>query len=137
MNQKMMRKIILKSSSAFMLILGLASIFMTTSIIFDLYKLRELEGHYVPFIVYVNFICAIIYLIASYGFFKEKKSTTSYLFIASSILVIAFIALLIYIFKGGVYELKTVKAMSVRTLITIAFTGIAWNYLSKKGKVIL
>lgn len=132
-----MKKIILKSSAVFMLLLGLVSLFMTTSIIFDLFHIRQMEGNYVPFIVYANFICSIIYLIASYGFFKEKRSTTAYLFVASSILIIAFIAFGIYILKGGIYETKTVKAMSVRTLITIAFTGIAWNYLSKKGKVIL
>ena len=132
-----MKEAVLKSSAAFMLLLGLVSLFMTTSIIFDLFHIREMEGHYVPFIVYVNFVCAIIYLITAYGFFKEKKFTTTYLFVASSILVVAFIALLIYILKGGIYEIKTVKAVAVRILITIAFTGIAWNYLSKKGKVIL
>lgn len=132
-----MRKVILKSSGVFMLLLGLISLFMTTSIIFDLFHIRKLEGNYVPFIVYVNLICSVIYLVSAYGFFKEKKSTTSYLFVASSILVIAFVALLIYILQGGIYEIKTARAMSVRILITITFTGIAWNYLSKKGKVIL
>src|SRR6185312_1012861 len=132
-----MRKIILKSSAVCMFLLGLVSLFMTTSIIFDLFQIRKIEGHYVPFIVYVNLICAVIYLISVYGFLKEKKSTTTYLFIASFILVIAFIAFLIYISKGGVYEAKTVKAMSVRILITVAFTGISWNHLSRKGKVVL
>lgn len=132
-----MKKIILKSSGIFMLLLGLVSLFMTTSIIFDLFHIQQMEGNYVSFIVYANFICSIIYLISAYGFFKEKKSTTVCLFVASSILILAFIAFWIYIEKGGVYEIKTVKAMSVRTLITIAFTGIAWNYLSKKEKVIL
>jgi hypothetical protein len=132
-----MRNVILKASSVFMLLFGLVSLFMTTSIIFDLFQIRKMEGHYVSFIVYVNFICAIIYLIAAYGFLKEKKSTTIYLFVAGSILVIAFIVFLIYISRGGIYETKTVKAMSVRILITIAFTGISWNYLSRKGKVIV
>jgi hypothetical protein len=132
-----MRNIILKSSAVFMLLFGLVSLFMTTSIIFDLFQIRKMEGHYVSFIVYVNLICAIIYLISVYGFLKEKRSTTTYLFVASSILIISFIAFLIYISNGGIYETKTVKAMSVRILITIVFTGISWNYLSRKGKVIL
>ena len=122
-----MRKIILKSSG----------VFLTTLIIFDLFNIRQMEGNYVPSIVYANLICSIIYLVAAFGFFKEKKSAASYLFVASSILVLAFIGLLIYILKGGTYEMKTVKAMVVRILITISFTGIAWNYLSKKAKVIL
>ncbi|MEO8720458.1 MAG: hypothetical protein ABI297_03020 [Ginsengibacter sp.] len=132
-----MSNIVLKAASAFMMVLGLISLFMTTSVIFDLFGIRETEGNYVMFIVYANFFCAIIYLVSSYGFFKKSKWTITYLFFASSILFVAFVALLVYIQLGGSYEMKTVKAMSARLLITIAFMGIAWNYLSVKKKKVL
>ena len=132
-----MRNIILKSSAIFLLLFGLISLFMTISIIFDLFNLRKSEGNYVLFIVYANLICAIIYVCAGYGFFKEKNWTTIWLFVASCILIVAFIALLVFIFTGGIYEEKTIIAMTFRTFITLIFTGISWKYLSKKEVLIV
>lgn len=132
-----MRNIILKSSAVFLLLFGLVSLFMTTSIIFDLFNLRRSEGNYVLFIVYANLFCAIIYVFAGYGFFKEKNWTTICLFVASCILIVAFIALLVFIFTGGIYEEKTIIAMTFRTFITMIFTGISWKFLSKKEALII
>lgn len=131
-----MRNTILKSSAIFLFLFGLLSLFMTTSIIFDLFGIREMEGNYVLFIVYANLICAIIYICSAYGFFKEKSWTTICLFVAASILILAFIGLLIHIYMGGVYEEKTIKAMAFRTFITLVFTGISWNYLSKEKQLV-
>jgi len=51
------------------------------------------------------------------------------LFIASGILLLTFIALGFYIASGGIYEFKTVLAMTFRTLITIAFGYIAYKFI--------
>lgn len=131
-----MRNIILKSSAVFLFIFGLLSLFMTTSVIFNLFDIREMEGNYVLIVVYANLICAVIYVCSAYGFFKEKNWTTICLFVAASILILAFIGLLIHIYMGGVYEEKTIKSMSFRTLITLVFTGISWNYLSKEKQLL-
>ena len=99
---------------------------------FGLFHLREHEGKYVLFVVIANFICSIIYLCSSYGFFKEKKWTATILFVAAFILIFIFIVLVIYIFTGGIYEEKTIMEITIRTFITLIFTLVSWNFISKK-----
>ncbi len=124
--------IILKISGSVIAFLGIVSLFMTTSVIFDLFGIRAQEGNYVLFIVVANFICAFIYLIAAYGFFTKKKWTTMILNIAAGILIVAFICLGIYIYSGGIYEHKTIGAMIFRTLLNVGFAFVSYKYISPK-----
>lgn len=101
---------------------GLLTLFLSSSVIFDWFGIREKEGNYVLFIVWANFISSIIYLTSAYGFIKSKKWTSKLLTTSVAILVLAFIGLLIHIYSGGIYEVKTVKAMIFRTSITVLFT---------------
>jgi len=95
--------------------------FLSSSIIFDLFGIREKEGNYVLFVVIANFICSLIYFAAVYGFIKKKKWTRNVLIVAILILVFAFIGLQFHINAGGLYEAKTVKALIFRTVVTAVF----------------
>ncbi|MCZ2460816.1 MAG: hypothetical protein LC128_14445 [Chitinophagales bacterium] len=115
-----------------LVLIGAVSLFMTTSVVFDLFGIREKEGNYVPFIVYTNMACAIIYLIAAYMNRKQPKLSFFLLVIASVALVVAFISLMIYINNGGIHEAKTVKAMVFRMAFTIVM-AVAGYVIWKKG----
>ncbi|HNO55047.1 MAG TPA: hypothetical protein PKI85_08045, partial [Chitinophagaceae bacterium] len=52
---------------------GLVTVFMASSVIFDLFGIREKEGNYVLFIVYTNLICGILYLLAAYTTWTKPK----------------------------------------------------------------
>lgn len=132
----MLRKIILRFSAACMLLLGLVSLFLSVSFMFNLFWFRKPEDHYVLFVLFASFICSLIYLFAAYGFFKEDKRTTISLFIAASILIITFTGLLVHIQLGGLYEVITVRSLAIRTFITLVFTIISWSYLIKKEMVV-
>lgn len=120
--------------STFLLLFGAVSIFMTTSIIFDLFGIREKEGNFVYFIIYANLICGLIYLFVAYLIWKNIKVATYGLALASLILVSAFAVFLNYINQGGVYETKTVFAMGFRSSITIILMGISF-YLMRKETI--
>ena len=127
----MKTKIILNATGVILALFGIATLFMSTSVIFDLFGIREKEGNYVLFVVVANFICAILYLAAAYGFFSRQKWTTMLLYVCVAILIIAFIGLGIHIYSGGIYENKTIAAMTFRTLLTIGFAVVSFNYISK------
>jgi uncharacterized membrane protein (DUF2068 family) len=114
---------------------ALLTLFLSASVIFNLFNTRENEGNYVPFIVWVNFISSIIYLIASYGLIKFKKWPTLFLVVSSVILAAAFIGLKVHISNGGVYEPKTVNAIMFRIALTIVF-AVASYFLIIKQKII-
>jgi hypothetical protein len=113
---------------------GLLTLFLSSSVIFDLFGIRVKEGNYVLFIVWANFLSSILYLVAAYGFMKNMKWTFKPLGISVIILSVAFIGLFIHISSGGIYETKTIMAMLFRTTVTIAFTALAFFVISKNNK---
>ena len=70
---------------------GLLTLFLSTSVIFDLFGIRAKEGNYVLFVVWANFISSILYLFAAYGFLKRKQWTPLPLVISTILLITAFL----------------------------------------------
>lgn len=127
-----MKKILPYSSAIVLGLFGLVTLFLSTSIIFDLFGIRAKEGDYVLFVVWANFISSFFYLFAVYGFYKDRKWTAKSLGISTVILIAAFIGLVIHIKTGGIYETKTIAAMIFRICLTLLFAGIAYFTISKK-----
>ncbi|MDB0011822.1 hypothetical protein N9E20_03350, partial [Crocinitomicaceae bacterium] len=76
---------------------GFLTLFLTTSVIFDLFGIREREGNFLMFIVWANFISGILYLLSAYGIVKKKKWSVSLLGLSSVILISALIGLFSHI----------------------------------------
>ena len=114
---------------------GLLTLFLSASVIFDLFGIRAKEGNYVLFIVWANFMSSLIYLVASYGFIKNKNWTSTILGISALILVNAFIGFIIYINADGVCETKTIGAMIFRIVVTIIFVAFAYFTINKKKQI--
>lgn len=131
LNINKMNKIIRYSAGAILAVFGLLTLFLSTSVIFDLFDIRVKEGNYVLFVVQANFVSSLLYLVAAYGFFKKKSWTAILLGISSVILMLAFIGLQIHINGGGIYETKTVSAMIFRTSFTVVFAIIAYFSITK------
>jgi hypothetical protein len=110
----------------------LLTLFLSTSVIFDLFGIRAKEGNYVLFVVWSNFISSILYLFAAYGFIKSKKWTSILLGISTIILIAAFIGLKIHANSGGIYETKTIGAMIFRIAVTLVFAIIAFFTINKQ-----
>jgi len=120
-------------SSVLLTFFGGLSVFMTLSIIFDWFDIREKEGNYVLFIVYSNLVSGVIYLLSAWFIHKKNDWAKTLLALSSAILIVAFVALQVYIKNEGVYEEKTVKAMIFRIAFTIVLTLTAF-YLSYKNQ---
>lgn len=114
---------------------GLLTLFLSASVIFDLFGIRAKEGNYVLFIVWANFISSIIYLIASYGILKSKKWATTILGVSAQILINAFIVFIIYIYADGIHETKTIGAMIFRIIITLFFIALAYFTINKSKQI--
>ncbi len=70
-----MKKYILYLLAIILAGFGFLTLFLTTSVIFDLFGVRAKEGNYVLFVVWANLISGILYLFASYGFALSKRWT--------------------------------------------------------------
>ena len=135
-----MKNTILKIVAVSLLLFALLTLFLSASVIFDLFGIRAKEGNYVPLVVWANFISSILYLVAAYGLLKMKKWPVWLLVISAVILVAAFIGLKIHISEGGLYEAKTVNAMIFRIGLTILLAVASYflfknKQLSKNEKI--
>lgn len=111
---------------------GLLTLFLSSSILFDLFGIRAKEGNYVLFVVWSNFISSLLYLAAAYGFAASKNWTIQLLTISTLILISSFIGLIIYANLEGIYETKTISAMIFRIAVTLFFTVTAYITIPKK-----
>ena len=128
-----MKKVIAYLSGTLIGAFGLLTLFLSTSVILDLFGVREKEGNYVLFVVWANFISSLIYLFAAYGFFRFKTWTSKILALTVLILIFAIAGLYFHINSGGIYETKTVGALTFRISLSAVFTLIAF-FSTKKLK---
>ncbi|MDR9457116.1 MAG: hypothetical protein RI572_06875 [Salegentibacter sp.] len=126
-----MKKLFYYIALGFFLVFTLVTLYLSSSIIFDWFELREAQGDYVLFVVWVNFIAALIYLVALFGFFRYKKWTRKVLGVAALMIFAAFIGLLFHIDSGGAYELETIRALVLRFIITTGFAILAYFKIKK------
>ncbi len=113
---------------------GLLTLFLSSSVIFDLFGVRTKEGNYVLFVVWANFLSSLLYISAVYGFVESKKWTAVVLGISAIVLIIAFTALIFYINSGGIYEHKTIVAMIFRITVSLVFSALAYFTINKTKK---
>ncbi|KAF0128308.1 MAG: hypothetical protein FD155_3316 [Bacteroidetes bacterium] len=129
-----MKKALPYSIAAILAVFGLVTLFLSGSVILDLFGIRAKEGNYVLFIVWANFISSILYLVAAVGFIKLKTWTLRPLGVSVLVLVLAFAGLLVHINTGGIYETKTIGAMVFRIIVTSVFTVFAYFMISERNK---
>lgn len=113
--------------AAVLLLFAVLTLFMSSSVLFDLFGIREREGNYVPFVVWANFFASLLYMASVYGLVHRQKWTVRVLGMALILLVVTFTAFLFHIRSGGLYETKTLGALVFRTGVTGLFTFIAWE----------
>jgi len=130
----MMRKILPHIIALLLAAFGLLTLFLSSSVIFDLFDTRAKEGNYVLFVVWANFLSSILYLVAAFGLIRGKKWTIKPLSMTVIILFLAFIGLIIHINSGGIYETQTIGALIFRLIVTTVFAALAYFLIYKKNK---
>lgn len=126
-----MKRITLFTITAVLFGFGLLTIFMSSAVIFDLFNIRAHQGHYVPFIVWVNFFSGILYVVAGYAFLKGKRWSARPLVVSFAFLGIALAGLAMHINAGGAYETKTVAAMIFRLAVNAVMAFIVYASAGK------
>ena len=87
---------------------------------------RQAAGNYVPFVLWFNFSAGFIYVVAGVGLFMQKSwAAWLSIFLASSTAIV-FTLLGLHILNDGLYETRTVIAMSLRTIVWIVIAIVAY-----------
>jgi len=88
---------------------------------------RQAAGHYVPFVLWFNFLAGFAYIVAGVGLWMRRRWA---MWLAVAIAVasaLVFLAFGVHVALGGAWERRTVVAMTLRTLVWAGIAAIAWR----------
>ncbi len=103
--------------TAIAIVFGLLTIKSGGTVLFVDGIFREEAGNYLPLVVWFNFLAGFVYMIAGGGLWLKKHwAVWMSIFIVTATLVV-FAIFGIHILKGGMYEVRTIAAMSLRTVV--------------------
>jgi hypothetical protein len=109
----------------FAILFGLFTISSGGAVLFD-NATRQATGNYVDFIVWFNFLAGFAYVTAGIGLWRWQHWAIWLSLSIAAATLLAFIAFGLYVQGGGSSELRTVAAMSGRTLAWSLITAAAY-----------
>ena len=113
-------------------VFGLLTIKSGGSVLFVDGTFREDAGNYVPFVVWFNFLAGFAYLTAGGGLWMQKPWAVwiSIFIVVATLAVFAILG--IHILKGGMYEVRTIAAMSLRTVVWALIAMFAYRKIIRQ-----
>jgi len=121
-----------KILSIFLIAFGLLTIKEGGSVLFFDSAARAEAGNYVPFVLWFNFFAGFAYAGAGFGIYQQKNWAVGLSTIIAALTTLVFIAFLIHILMGGLYENRTLGAMIIRTSVWV-LTSFFLLHQKKKG----
>ena len=108
---------------------GILTIKSGSAVLFTDGPARIAAGDYVGFVVWFNFLAGFLYIVAGIGLWIKQKWASKLAIIIATLTVVVFAALGVHILMDGSYEIRTVVAMTLRSVIwiTIAFVSTRYN----------
>jgi hypothetical protein len=86
----------------------------------------EAAGNYVPFVVWFNFLAGFAYIAAGIGIWRRRPWGTALGVMLAVLTALTFAAFGVHVAGGGAYEMRTVVAMTIRTMLWTAIAVAAW-----------
>ncbi len=99
---------------------GLVTVFVGGKTLFGGAEGRAAAGHFVPFVLWFNFIAGFAYIVAGAGLLLWKRWAALLSAAIALTTVIVFFAFGVHILNGGAFEMRTVGAMIIRSAVWIA-----------------
>ncbi len=113
----------LKGLAVFAVLFGAVTLISGNRVLFGDEAVRIAAGDYVPFVLWFNFLAGFAYVAAGAGLFRAQEWARVLAFAIAGLTLAVFAAFGIHALGGGNFEMRTVGAMALRSLVWI---GIAW-----------
>ena len=88
---------------------------------------RQAAGHYVPFVLWFNFLAGFAYVAAGVGLWRRRRWAVWLALAIAAATALAFAAFAVHVALGGAWEQRTVVAMTLRTLVWTGIAAMAWR----------
>lgn len=118
--------------SVLAVVFGVMTIKEGGTVLFGDEAARTAAGNYVPFVLWFNFVAGFAYVVAGVALWMTQRWAVGLAAIIALATAVTFAAFSVHIMSGGAYELRTVIAMSMRTLIWLMIATVSYKVLWRK-----
>lgn len=110
---------------------GLLTIKEGGTVLFGPAEARRAAGNYVPFVLWFNFLAGFAYVVAAVALWRRRRWAFWLSASIAAATALVFAAFGVHALAGGAYEVRTVVAMSLRTLVWVMISAVAWRALPR------
>ena len=129
MNMQRTRDTWIMAISALAIAFGLLTLKEGGTILFGGEAARAAAGHYVPFVLWFNFLAGFAYVVAGAGLWWRQRWAAWLAIALATATVLVFAAFAIHIASGGAWEQRTLIAMTLRSAVWLAIAAIGCHRL--------
>jgi hypothetical protein len=130
---KQQRGLLIRSASIIAVGFGLLTIKEGGTVLFGNEAARVAAGNYVPFVLWFNFVAGFAYVTAGVGLWMQQRWAVWLAIAIAAATAFTFAAFAAHVYSGGAYEQRTVIAMSLRTLVWVTISMVAWRRLLQRS----
>ena len=113
---------------------GLMTIKSGGQVLFGDESYRVAAGNYVPFVLWFNFMAGFAYLVVGIGIAAQKSWTVGLALLIAISTLLVFAAFGLHLFAEGAYEIRTVGAMTLRSMVWVVIAIILYRHF-KAGAI--
>jgi hypothetical protein len=88
-------------------------------------------GNYVPFVLWFNAMAGFAYVAAGAGLWFRLRWAAMLALAIAAVTLAVFAAFGVHIALGGAYELRTIVAMSLRSVVWLAISALAYRLVRR------
>ena len=88
---------------------------------------RQAAGHYVPFVLWFNFLAGFAYVVAGIALWRRQGWAGGLALGIALATALVFAAFGVYVMNGGAFEVRTMVAMVLRITVWLAIGTLAWR----------
>jgi len=121
----------LRILSVIAVVFGLLTLKAGGSVISNIGSARQVEGNFVPFVVWFNFLSGFFYIAAGIGLWLQRRWAVTLSIALVISISITYIVFGIHVLNGGPYEMRTVYAMALRTLVWGVISMVSYKQIMR------
>ncbi len=121
MNTQQNRGLWITTISVIAIAFGLLTLKEGGTVLFGSEAARMAAGHYVPFVLWFNFLAGFAYVLAGAGLWWRQRWAAWLAVAIAAATLLVFAAFAVHIANGGAWEQRTLIAMGLRSLVWIVY----------------
>ncbi len=106
------------------LVFGLVTVVSGGRVLFGSQEMQAAVGHAVPFVLWFNFVAGFVYMLTGVALLSRWKQATHLSLLIAAATLLVFGAFGVHVLGGGAYEMRTVGAMTLRSLFWIVVSAV-------------